>query len=459
MVLAGCSFLFASCTGMDKDYKEYIQNGEIVYRAKADSVQGFSGKNRALITWKLKYPTLVTKCEIREGDKVLAEIPVTYQDSIQFSHILTGLNEKTYTFSIYALDADGNSSIKSNVIVDILGERYINSLRTTRSIQEVLKSADNPQNSLLVLNSISSAKVVGTDIQYSDMSGTLKTIRLLKGSNQILLKNADFSKGFQLEDLWIPTITAIDTFPAPKKEFLPEDIPSKLARTFTSIYRSDATTIVAKLSAATSSVKNTIIKYGDKEINVAPATTNITLNDVPATATISMTTVILDTESGNDFYTQEINKTSQDILTKVDMSNWSVVGFSSQQESGEGAGGGHTSHAIDNNISTFWHTQYSPNQPAFPHFLTVDMKEEITVKSIAVARRQGNANFASRMKLEVSQDGTTWIKVGEFFPVNTTDNMQFFSVTPTIGRYFKLTALASATSATYTCISEINIFK
>lgn len=459
ITFVGIALLSASCSKMNDSHMEFVDGGEIVYRAKPDSVVGFSGKNRAQIDWELNFPTLVVKCEIREGDQVLASIPVTYQDHLKFSQVLDGLEEKVYTFSIYSLDAAGNSSIKSNVIVEVFGDKYINALRTTRSIQDVLRSAENRNVALITLSVPTTTKIEATTIFYKSTAGTEKSVRVSGTENSIEIGDAAEDSYFNIQDLWLPVADAIDLFPASIKEYAFGALPEKSLRNFTSIYR-DNTTVYATLSASRAGTKESIIQYDGKEMVVAANVNNVVIENVSLTTQLSLVTYVQETEGGKIYTTSPVQVAVSDLLEKVNMAQWQVIDFSSQQESGEGANGGHASHAIDNNLATFWHTQYSPAQPVFPHHMTVDMNESVAIKAIAVARRNGNASFAAKMRLEVSADGENWQLAGEFSPINTIDGLQRFALsTVATGRYFKLTALSSANASTFTCISEINLFK
>lgn len=464
LTAVGITLLVASCSEMNDSHMEFVNAGEIVYRTKADSLVGYSGKNRAKIDWELNFPTLVVKCEIREGDKVLAEIPVTYQDRLKLSKILENLEERVYTFSIYSLDAAGNTSIKSNVIVEVFGDNYSKYLRTTRTIQDVLRLAENRNVALITLSAATSTKIEATTLSYKGTDGSKKSVRILGTQTSVEISNVAEDSYFNIEDMWLPVAKCIDLFPAPAKEYAFADLPEKSLRKFTSIYRENST-VYATLSAANAGTKESIIQYDGKEIVVAANTKSVVIEGVSPTARLSLVTYLEDKGSGKLYATSPIQVAVEtlpvkDLSKKIDMAQWEVVNFSSQQESGEGEAGGHASHAIDDNLSTFWHTQYSPAQPVFPHYMTVDMHETNAIKAISVARRGNNASFASKMRLEVSLDGENWNLSGEFFPINTIDGLQWFSLNSIVtGRYFKLTALSSATSATYTCISEINLFK
>jgi galactose oxidase len=102
--------------------------------------------------------------------------------------------------------------------------------------------------------------------------------------------------------------------------------------------------------------------------------------------------------------------------------------------------------AMDTDISTFWHTQWSgANIPGYPHYFTVDMMTNMPVKALEYTPRQDgslNGNIGQH-RIEVSSDNTTWTTVATG---NYADNAQakltFFQ--ETVCRYVRLTALTEA---------------
>lgn len=452
VLLTGCLLFIISCGKTEEVHQEYIPDGEIIYKAKPMNVVGYSGKNRMLLTWQLIHPTLVTKCEIREGTKVWAEIPVEYKDTVNMEYTLSGLDEKTYTISLYSLDVYGNSSIKSDVIVDVYGERYSSTLKTTRSLKSVLRKSDRREEAVVTLSEKTSSKIYGTDIFYKSVTGNEEHVRLLEDEYRVEIENVADDSYFIIQDIYQPVPTCIDLFPAMVKEYAVADIPAFGARTFSRTYWKDNTTVVGTLTTAATGTVKTVVKYSGNEVSVDPGTTDVVLENVPSDAIISMETILVVEEV--EYLTSVINIDVNSLYKKIDMSEWEVIDFSSQQDSE-----GKAEAAIDDNLSTFWHTQYSPSLPDYPHFMTVDMKETATVKAIAVARRTGNNNIAARMRLEISVDGTNWTIAGEFSPNNSINGLQIFEIAPATGRYFRLTGLSSSTSNAYMCMSEMNLYE
>jgi Domain of unknown function (DUF1735)/F5/8 type C domain len=141
-----------------------------------------------------------------------------------------------------------------------------------------------------------------------------------------------------------------------------------------------------------------------------------------------------------------------------DRTNWQVLGFSSQEANGEGAGNGRVINAFDNNPSTYWHTQWQGASPGPPHFFVIDMGEVKTLHGFSFLDRQSdNAGKPQDITIQTSTDNSTWTTAGAFTLANTKDLQTKVLSTYTSARYFKITVLSSY-SATYTHLAELNAF-
>ena len=76
---------------------------------------------------------------------------------------------------------------------------------------------------------------------------------------------------------------------------------------------------------------------------------------------------------------------------RVDKSKWKVISCDSEQTTGGEID--ESKNAIDDNINTIWHTQWTPNETACPHEIVVDMEKTYRVTSfIYQGRITGNNN-------------------------------------------------------------------
>lgn len=71
----------------------------------------------------------------------------------------------------------------------------------------------------------------------------------------------------------------------------------------------------------------------------------------------------------------------------VDKRDWSIVSYDSQQGGREIA-----ANAIDDDESTIWHTQYSPNTPDCPHELIIDMGHTYLINTFSYKGRTDGSN-------------------------------------------------------------------
>ena len=89
----------------------------------------------------------------------------------------------------------------------------------------------------------------------------------------------------------------------------------------------------------------------------------------------------------------------------TDKANWKAK-VSDEQP----ADGGGPAALIDNNIVTYWHSQYSP-AILFPHWFVIDFGKQRPLAKIGMIRRSGATNGFTVFNIEVSLDGTNYTAV------------------------------------------------
>ncbi|HOI49853.1 MAG TPA: DUF4959 domain-containing protein [Prolixibacteraceae bacterium] len=142
---------------------------------------------------------------------------------------------------------------------------------------------------------------------------------------------------------------------------------------------------------------------------------------------------------------------------KISKSLWTVVSFSSEEASGEGPSNGRVIHAIDDNISSFWHSQWQGASPGYPHWFIIDMHQAVTISRFECFRRQGSSSGSDKIKFHYSMDGTTWTDLGEFPFDRNTNNAQKYRITSNPkARYFKFEAVAGPNNFTH--LGEISVY-
>jgi hypothetical protein len=134
----------------------------------------------------------------------------------------------------------------------------------------------------------------------------------------------------------------------------------------------------------------------------------------------------------------------------LDRSGWSATA-SSQETANLPA------TVLDGNTNTFWSSNATA---AFPHWLLIDMKKQTVVTKIGLTTKQGDPKGFTKFRLEGSNDGTSFIAIGEltFNPALYTE--QAFTLSPARNvRYLKLTAIEKAATQTgnITFLAEFSV--
>ncbi len=158
----------------------------------------------------------------------------------------------------------------------------------------------------------------------------------------------------------------------------------------------------------------------------------------------------------NEFYVESVI-TSPKILNLWEDS-WEIIDFSSQEPTGE-APNGLASMIIDNNSSSYWHSEWKASTGQLPHHLTVDMKSVRLVKEVMIAKRQTNTDLKTA-HIEVSTDGMDWIVLdGDFeYPKSAEPNAKTLTYDNAVrARYVKVVVTESH-RVPFVSISEVKIY-
>ncbi|WP_298648084.1 DUF4998 domain-containing protein [uncultured Proteiniphilum sp.] len=115
-------------------------------------------------------------------------------------------------------------------------------------------------------------------------------------------------------------------------------------------------------------------------------------------------------------------------------------------------------HTIDNNLTTIWVNQISP-QTYYPHTLTIDMGsiiENVSGISLIVERRN---ETPKSIIVEVSQNGNDWNPMGTYNVENIATTIQTFDFHQDQNiRFFRMTAIAPWGSTNNIAITEAGAY-
>jgi len=212
-VLCLSGFLAITCDKMDSTYRDFLQDGPIVYSQRVDSVHVYSGRNRVLVTWDPIKDPRVSKVKIFwSTGKQSVEVPITSSEDT-FTYI-EGLEEGNYVFDFYTYDDEGNHSVKTEalgMVYDIVYEKGL-ILRDVRSI--------GLTGTVLTLGFKSMVGVAGYESQEvvytSSIDGQEKTIVFPAGESALVIE--DFSgQTFTHRSIYRPQPLSPDLFYSQEK--------------------------------------------------------------------------------------------------------------------------------------------------------------------------------------------------------------------------------------------------
>ena len=143
--------------------------------------------------------------------------------------------------------------------------------------------------------------------------------------------------------------------------------------------------------------------------------------------------------------------------TEIDRSNWTGEA-NTDEPTGEGTGNGVIECAFDGDESTYWHSAWASTTVALPHILTFDTQAEHNFAQFALKPRTGTyCGDTGGGVFYVSSDNTTWTEVGTF-TMNGSEDYQYFTVTQTRGRYFRI-EITVGNRSTNTNMAEVYAYE
>lgn len=352
-----------SCESFMDIHEEYVQDGEVIYAPKVDSVQFIAGKGRVQFAFWLENAPNVKHVDLywnsRTDSLTTTVSPTTGVDS--FYVVVPGLPEGAYTFEVKTRDNFGHSSLYLTGFGNSYGDFYQSSL-LNRRVRTVEQTPDGD----LVTWYGSLDGMTWTDVRYTTNDGETKTLRLSPSTSEVLLSDSKRGTGFEFASSFIPEELSIDTFET-------------------------------------------------------------------------------EWESYKGIY-------------KYDRSAWSVLAVSDETASD----GGGKNTLLDNNLDSYWHSQWDGGNAPLPHWAIIDMTVANRIAKLETYKRPGN-NDARTIQYFVGPDpdpdASTWTQIGAAEFISGVDKIETTIADPSAatGRYLKI-VLPDSNRDPFTSIAEIYVY-
>lgn len=209
LLLLVSSMLYA-CGSMDETYEQFLEGGEKIYVAKADSIKILPGRNRVELSWLLLGDPKVSRYKVYWNNKQdFIENQVTKTDGIDTVRLeIKDLVEGSHTFQIFTFDSNGNSSVKAEVAGRAYGEHYENSLLNATMSKQLRKGEDWN----IIWNKNQPEGLAVMEIEYQNTEDQLVRTRFSNFSDTTKLKKFPLKGTYQFRSGFLPDSLALDTF-------------------------------------------------------------------------------------------------------------------------------------------------------------------------------------------------------------------------------------------------------
>lgn len=208
VLFAGLLTIYA-CKKMDDTYRKFVVPDGITYVGKADSVRVSPGRDRIKISWLRGTDSKTTTAVIYWNNKQdSVRVPVDVANPKDTVNVwINNLPENNYTFSIYTLDKDGNSSIAVNVLGATYDSLYESTL-LTRGVKAITEVEDGAEIQWYPSDTTSFT----TEINYQDAANNQHRIYSPKDSGTVMLPGYTGGTPVRYRSLFKPATNSLDTF-------------------------------------------------------------------------------------------------------------------------------------------------------------------------------------------------------------------------------------------------------
>lgn len=215
LLLGAVIWGLSSCSDLNENFEMYMENGEIIYIGKADSVKTFAGKERFLVEFIIRDPRANALYIYwnQRNDSVI--IPIVEHEPYDVFSLYVGGDDKplshgSYTLELITRSEDMFKSVPVFASVNVYGDRFAETL-----VPKIVGSVTNTDGKITITwGGAISEKEVGVELEYVNAlqrdTTVFRTTIELKTST--VLDDIDLTQGLTYKTLYLPEPTAIDTF-------------------------------------------------------------------------------------------------------------------------------------------------------------------------------------------------------------------------------------------------------
>ena len=143
--------------------------------------------------------------------------------------------------------------------------------------------------------------------------------------------------------------------------------------------------------------------------------------------------------------------------TFLNKDGWSVIEYSSEETTGEGANG-RAAQIIDGDVDTYWHSAWQSGTAKVPHMFIVDMKSVNLLEGMQISMSGGSSRYIKDFNLYASVDKLQWKKVYSNTDAPNEQTFKFDLPASVKARFFKIEILSSRdANGVHTRVNEVEM--
>lgn len=203
LLLAG----LISCEDQNYLHKDILNQGEIVYAAKVDSV--FTGAGNGKVVFKVVINTQkIEKLYFLWNNKLDSAVMEVGNQIGVFDFLIDNLEEKDYVFDLVSLDMYGNRSLPVEVVGQSLGDLYIESL-----VERKISSLTVDENQVLNIEwDVATINLVKSVITYPNKDGVMVSKEILPSEDSLEISDFMFGGKYTQQTYYRPSELSPDLF-------------------------------------------------------------------------------------------------------------------------------------------------------------------------------------------------------------------------------------------------------
>ena len=211
--------LLYGCSTLEDTFSDFTSEPEKIYIGAADSIYYQSGIDQVRISVVYNSDPKIAKGHLVSQDGRIEHFfdIVRTTNGVDTAHLDLELDEGIYRFNIQLLDNNNNSSLKREILVNVLGNNFLKTL-SAREIENIsfVKSSNPEETGALLSFGKLYAGLRHALLYYTDSEGNEQSILIENTVQDYLLTDFEPSSQITLASYFQP-VNPFDEFIAPEK--------------------------------------------------------------------------------------------------------------------------------------------------------------------------------------------------------------------------------------------------